>query len=209
MTSVQISGAVVRELRQARGWTQEQLATLINATEKTVQRVENRGICALETRSALLAVFQIELKQLEGEQRIQQAKSAGEGEVLFYHRVVTGSDLVSIFQDTFAYRFSYEDPRSSDDADTFAGAVQEIQDYSEIWDDIESGGRVRATFDLGDRIKQLESQGIWVFGLRTRGKWTAPHRDGTTGEVKGAVCNVHLAYADSEKVTILDPKASS
>lgn len=205
--TINVSGEVVRRLRLERGWTQEQLATLAQTSVKTIQRVENTGVCSLETRSALAAVFEIDLKQLDGEEKIQQAKSPGDDSMIFYHRVTTGSGVVDIFQDTYWYRFSNEEPRNADDAEVIAGAVQTVQDWSEIWGDIEPGDKVKATFSLGELLKELEGKGLWVFGLKTRAKFKLPHRDGTSGEVEGSVCNIHVAYADSQNVIVLEPKA--
>lgn len=202
---VNVAGELVRRLRAERGWTQEHLATLADTTVKTIQRVEKTGFCSIETRSALAAAFQIELKQLDGEERIQQAKADGDNGLLFYHRLLGGNALVAIFQDTLWYRFSNEDPRNAEDAETMAGAIQAIHDWSDIWSDIEAGGRVEAAFNLGELIKQLESKGILVFGLRTHTKMTAPHVD-KDAALSGSVCNVHLAYADSNRVTVLDPR---
>ena len=166
-------------------------------------------MCGLETRSALAAVFEIDLKQLDGEEKIQQAKNQGNDGVLFYHRVLSGTVVVEIFEGTYWYRFSNEDPRNNHDAETIADAVQNIQDWSEIWSDIEAGSKVKATFELGELLKELEEKGLWVFGLRTRSKFKLPRRDGTSLELDGDVCNIHIAYADSKRVIILNPKPAA
>lgn len=203
--SMNISGELVKKLRLERGWTQEHLAALAKASPKTIQRVEATGVCSLETRSALAAVFQIDATLLDGEKRIEQAKSATDEGLLFYHRLTTGREVVDIFEGSWWYRFTHEDAKTAEDVDLIAGAVQSIHDWSEIWGDIEPGSKIKATFEIGELIKELESRGLWVFGLRTKSTFKLPHRDGTNEKQTVPVCNIHVAYADSEKVIVLDP----
>lgn len=203
--SIRISGDVVRRLRLERGWTQEQLAAIAERSSKTIQRVERTGKYDLETRSALASVFEIELKQLDGEKKIQQAKKQDGDRFLFYHRLLSGSSIVEIFQETFGYRFSYEDPRNEDDAEILSMHVRNIHDWSEIWSDVEPGSKIKAIFELGEMLKEMEARGMWLFGLRTRTTFNLPKRDGSESEIPGAICNIHVAYADSKRIIVLDP----
>ena len=204
--NMNISGEVVRRLRLERGWTQEHLAALAHASPKTIQRVEKSGICSLETRAALAAVFEIDVKQLDGKEKIEQAKSTGDDGLLFYRRLPTGQAVVDIFQGTYWYRFSHEEPKSAEDVDFIASIVQNIQDWSEIWSDLDAGGKVKATYSLTELQKEAEEHGLWIFGLRTKTKFKLPQRDGTYQEVPGSVSNIHIAYANSDKVIVLDAK---
>ena len=203
--SINISGDVVRRLRLERGWTQEHLAEIAGRSSKTIQRVERSGICDLETRSALAAVFEIDLKQLDGEKTIQQAKTQDGDGFLFYHRLTSGNSIVEIFQETYGYRFSNEDPRHKDDVEFIAMHLQNIHEWSEIWSDIEPGSKIKAIFELGEMLKEMEARGMWLFGLRTRTTFKIPKRDGTEAEIPGAICNFHVAYADSKRIIVLDP----
>lgn len=204
--SMKIGNEIVRRLRIERGWTQEQLADLCDCSLKTIQRVEKTGLCSLETRSALASVFEIELKQLDGEEKIQQAKKNSDDGLLFYHRLVSGKQVVEIFDGTDFYRYSNEDARKREDAEYIADVVQTINDWSEIWNDIEPGSKITATFELGELLKELEENGMWLFGLRTKTKFSIPTRDGVNKEMGGSVSNFHIAYEDSEKIIVLDTK---
>jgi len=204
--NMNVSGEIVRRLRLDRGWTQEQLAVLANTSVKTIQRVENTGTCNLETRSALAAVFQIEISQLGGTEKIEQAKHTGDDGLLYYRLLSHGSEVVNVFQGSYWYRFSHEDPKSAEDAEFIAEIVQEIQDWSEIWTDIDAGARVKATFTLTESLKGAEERGFKIFGLRTRTTFKIPTRDGKSEEIPGTVCNIHVAYADSDKIVVLQPE---
>ena len=78
--NLNISGEIVRRLRLERGWSQEQLAQLASVNVRTIQRVEKAGACDFETRSALAAVFSIDATQLDGDSKMEQARSPNDDE---------------------------------------------------------------------------------------------------------------------------------
>jgi transcriptional regulator with XRE-family HTH domain len=57
---MKIAATTVRRLREARAWSQEQLATVSGISPRTVQRVESEGIASLDTRMALAAALECE-----------------------------------------------------------------------------------------------------------------------------------------------------
>ncbi|MBS0323450.1 MAG: helix-turn-helix transcriptional regulator [Proteobacteria bacterium] len=201
-----ISGENVKRLRLERGWTQEQLAALSGRNVRTIQRVEKSGICDLETRSALAAVFQVEAVQLDGAKKIEQAKAPEGDDFLYYSRLTTGNEIVDVFDGSHMYRFSNEDPRSEGDAEYIAWIVSQIHDYSEIWGDIEPGSKVKAIYEFGEMLKEMEEKGILLFGLRTKRATALPTRDGAGKPFDAKVANFHLAYADSEKIIVLNTR---
>lgn len=204
--NMNISGENVKRLRLERGWTQEQLAALSGRNVRTIQRVEKSGICDLETRSALAAVFQIEAVQLDGTKKIEQAKAPEGDDLLYYSRLTTGNEIVDVFDGSHMYRFSNEDPRSEGDAEYIAWVVSQIHDYSEIWGDIEPGSKVKAIYEFGEMLKEMEEKGIWLFGLRTKCATALPTRDGAGKPFDAKVANFHLAYADSERIIVLNTR---
>ncbi len=203
--STNVSGNVVKKLRLERGWTQEHLAHMAGVNVRTIQRVEKAGICDLETRSALASVFQVDLKQLDGETKIEQVKPADNGEPLYYSRVTTGGGVVDIFEGSHWYRFSHEELRSGEDADYIAELTSQINDFSECWDMIEPGPKVRATHEFGEMLKEMDTRGFWLFSLRTRGQTHLPSRDGTSTPFEVKIANFHFAYSDSDGIIVLDP----
>lgn len=60
-----VSNQLVRLMREKRGWSQEQLATISGISERTVQRVEKYGKCSLESKMALASAFDISPIDLE------------------------------------------------------------------------------------------------------------------------------------------------
>ncbi len=61
---MQLNLHLIKQLRNERGWTQQQLADICAVSLRTVQRVEMQGVGSLETCKALAAAFVIEREQL-------------------------------------------------------------------------------------------------------------------------------------------------
>lgn len=62
---MKISPAVVRRLRSARGWPQEQLAVASGLSLRTIQRVESAGIASMATVVSLGATFGVQVIELQ------------------------------------------------------------------------------------------------------------------------------------------------
>ena len=56
---------LIRQLREDRGWSQEQLAAVSGLSARTVQRLETGGSASLESRSALAAAFGVDAIRLD------------------------------------------------------------------------------------------------------------------------------------------------
>ncbi len=59
-----VRGNQIKQLRIARGWTQQQLADIANLSLRTIQRVENQGIASNESVSSLAAVMELSREQI-------------------------------------------------------------------------------------------------------------------------------------------------
>lgn len=59
-----VRGELIRQLRQQRGWTQQQLAEIADLSLRTVQRVENQGVASNESISALSAVMELPREEI-------------------------------------------------------------------------------------------------------------------------------------------------
>ncbi len=56
---MQLNVTKVKDLRQSKGWTQQQLADVASLSLRTVQRIENQGVASNESVNALCAVFEV------------------------------------------------------------------------------------------------------------------------------------------------------
>jgi len=61
---MKLSAKTVKRLRTERSWSQEQLAEVAGVSLRTIQRVEADGSASRETRTALAAVFEVEVRDL-------------------------------------------------------------------------------------------------------------------------------------------------
>ncbi len=206
--NMQVSGTVVKQLRVKRGWTQEHLAHLAGVSAKTIQRVEKSGICDLETRSALASVLQMNVEQIDGDKKVEQARTSNEYNGLFLIRLTTGGEIVNVFSGAHGYRFSNEDPRSADDADRIASFASIIHDYAEIWEEIDPGSRIRYTFELNESLQSLQEAGFAVFALRTKSKSSFAVATGDKQDIELKIANFHIAYADSAEIVVLDGRTT-
>src|SRR5689334_22101327 len=54
----------VRDERNRRSWSQEELATAAGLNLRTIQRIENEGVASLQSVKALAAVLDIDVQRL-------------------------------------------------------------------------------------------------------------------------------------------------
>lgn len=80
----------IRTLREARGWTQEQLATIARVTPRTIQRAEKTGIVNQETLRDLAAAFKVEPEFLKIDTKALAAEAE---EFLQRHTIVEMSEF--------------------------------------------------------------------------------------------------------------------
>jgi transcriptional regulator with XRE-family HTH domain len=62
---MKINSALVLQLRNAKSWSQEELATAAGLNLRTIQRIENGASASLQSKKALASVFNIDIKALE------------------------------------------------------------------------------------------------------------------------------------------------
>lgn len=68
----------IRELRLAKGWSQEQLATIAGLSTRTIQRIENDHQASLETLGAIAAALGMQVGDLTNQTPEQTACSTAE-----------------------------------------------------------------------------------------------------------------------------------
>lgn len=100
----------IRELRQARAWSQEQLAELCSLNVRTIQRIENGEQASLETLGAIAAVMDLKVSELYSsdasqqqdvpadavDQRVLDARSAVENEMALLRQLMQAVILCGV-----------------------------------------------------------------------------------------------------------------
>ena len=54
----------IKQLREQRGWSQEQLAEMSKVSLRTLQRMEKDGNCSMESVKSLASVFEMDFKDI-------------------------------------------------------------------------------------------------------------------------------------------------
>jgi len=62
---MKIKSELVKELRNRKSWSQEHLASVSGLSLRTIQRIENSGVCSLDSQKALASVFDLEVAELK------------------------------------------------------------------------------------------------------------------------------------------------
>jgi hypothetical protein len=83
-------------------------------------------------------------------------------DVLF--RLTTGKEVLDLVTGAMAYSFDYDELKSQDEVELVGGFLQLAQDWGDLGDDLEAGGRVQTAYDLTASIQELENAGFFVFG---------------------------------------------
>ncbi len=84
----------------------------------------------------------------------------------FLPLVNSGNELVSTIAGSHLYSFDNDQLRTGEEVDLVESFVQNLQDYADIWGELEAGQRVRAEFDLQTELNNLAQHGFLVFGAK-------------------------------------------
>jgi len=60
-----VNGEKIKQLRLRNSWSQEKLAAASGLSLRTVQRIENEGVCSLESKQSIAATLQVNVWQLD------------------------------------------------------------------------------------------------------------------------------------------------
>jgi hypothetical protein len=79
-------------------------------------------------------------------------------------RIRTGKELSNVIGGAYAFVFDHDEPETEEEANLIGSFLQNIQDWVDIWSDMESSQHVEARFSLTKEIKEIETAGFLVFG---------------------------------------------
>lgn len=154
----------IKEIREQRGWSQNQLADMAKVSLRTIQRMEKEGGCSIESVKSLAAVFDIDFKEL-----LQEEDSKKFDGVDFLLRIEHGKQLTDLIGGKHASDFNFElSIKDKNLIELIHNLFQNVSDYNDIWEDIEYGGRTEAITFFQDSIDELERNDLWLFGGVTK-----------------------------------------
>ena len=79
------------------------------------------------------------------------------------HLAAGGGELLSLMVGATAYDFDNDDLRTEEEVEVVSSFLQSLHDYGEIGDDLGSGGRVEARFELGRLLDAVTEAGFFVY----------------------------------------------
>lgn len=175
-----IIGKNIRQHREERHWTQEELAIIAGIDVRTIQRAESGQKLALETLKAIANAFEITIDQLSKDgQEAALAEFREKYSVIELHPLGHAADLCQLFG-THGYHFQRVGSFTDDQADAIAEFEQLAKDYGEIWSDLEPLQRRDAEKSIHALIEQLISHevavsaGVQSMRLRPAAETTKP-----------------------------------
>ncbi len=113
MTNNKVDGSRLRELREARRWTQEQFVEVSGVTLRTLQRAENGESVGFETLKALAAALKVDADELVLKEAPSSSSFPSDHELVFLPRLTTAGQLKEL-AGCFGYVPFNDDPASPD-----------------------------------------------------------------------------------------------
>jgi transcriptional regulator with XRE-family HTH domain len=182
----------IRELRESRGWSQQQLAEIAGVSPRTIQRVEAGRGASQETLRAVASAFDTEVSEL-----LETAKPPPPvPKVTLLPRITSGEDLCNVVGGAHMYQQDYDAPSDQAEVDLIGAFLQEAHDIGEIWDDAEPMHRVQWAHGIGESLRAIETAGFRVFG----GRVVRRFRFGNADPIPMSVATLLVVRADSPKI---------
>lgn len=164
------NGRKIRELRELRCWTQEQLAEIAKLSPRTIQRLEKGQPASLESLRAVSQALQVSFEEIRAEtnsaaQKLDHVSSESAlKQDDFLPRILSGSELLKVIAGSEMYQFSNDELKDDEEVDLVSSFAQMLQDMGDLWDELDAGAKVKAGFDFQKELEQLTEKGFWVFG---------------------------------------------
>lgn len=81
-------------------------------------------------------------------------------------RILTGEQLMASYAGCLVFSFDNDEPQTDSEMRSINSFHQQVQDWGDCWDEIDSGERVEAGYSLSKRIIDLARNGFWIFSIR-------------------------------------------
>ena len=167
--SVSIDSEKMISHRKLKCWSQSRLAQVSGVGERTIQRIESESKASYENAQAIAGALKLPLEDLV----FKQPTGTSEGTTLidlivnkkakFYEHVQSGNELLALAGSSEMFSFDEGHIESQDEAALIGSFAQNVQDWGDIYRDIEPGARIEAAFQLTGEIQELDKNGFLVF----------------------------------------------
>jgi hypothetical protein len=89
----------------------------------------------------------------------------------FVYRVDTGAQFCDLVIGCHVSFFNNDQPKTDEEVELIGDFAQNFQEYSDIWNVIESKARIVAQFEFDRQIRELNEGGFLVYALARRENW--------------------------------------
>ncbi|MBK8285781.1 MAG: HNH endonuclease [Ahniella sp.] len=105
------------------------------------------------------------LNEVEATNRIRITRSRS-GTPTHLERLSNGNELMALIGSACASSLDYDELKTDQEVSLVGGFLQSLQDWGEMWSEIEPAERVEVTFRFTESINDLGENGLLVFGAR-------------------------------------------
>lgn len=161
-------GNRVRELREARAWTQAQLAEVAKISERTVQRAESGENISKSAVIALAEALEVSVTALVAPTADQeQHEPAGE----FLMRVTTGYELFARANGAEAGDLGWEPGLTARQVELAGRLLDGLGDLLDSLDELYPSQRMGLEAEYDNLLQEMDNEGLWVFAGTGMWRW--------------------------------------
>lgn len=168
-------GLKIKQLRKLKLLTQAQLAEISGVSERTIRRLELTGVAESTTLKLVLTALGTNLEELENmfkDETLTEESKEKHGHIRFLQKIENGRELTRILSNAHQLGYDYHDCNTQEQVELAQVFLTTVTDVMDIWEMMEIGQKFELENELSEQIKQLEQQGLWVFGDRIINKET-------------------------------------
>lgn len=88
----------------------------------------------------------------------------------FVVRLSSGKQVLDVIGGSDAYHFDNDQPSDEYEADFLGCFLQDLQDYGDIWGDLEARDRISAQLEVDRQVQALQEQGFLLYGCQRKQK---------------------------------------
>lgn len=155
------NGLKIKELRELKLWTQEQLAEIAGISERTVRRFESTGNVQNATLLSIMEALGTNLEKLN---KMDSSTDKSIENASLLHRIENGRELVKIVCSSDQLAYDYYDCNNEELIHLAQNFLSNVVDILDIWSDLEIGEKFGIENDLTKEIKLMDENGLWIFG---------------------------------------------
>jgi hypothetical protein len=86
-------------------------------------------------------------------------------------QVLSGKRLAEIVANAHGHQFFNDSSETRDEMEAVASFLQQMQDWGDIWGDLEAGAHVEAEFSMQEALRELSARGWAVYGERRKARY--------------------------------------